>query len=156
MTFQRIQRKKGTENHKTLSGAYQKIESIIEALDQKTIPERELISINDRVEKINSFNGSDKDLVKLLKKSYREILTLLDEQLNLVLKHHFRAQWLFYGTIAGAALTTVVTSVGWTTLNGLGSLVLPLVVAAGIVIGIAMDNNARISGRQIEIEADEY
>jgi hypothetical protein len=156
MRIKNLQRRKGTEKNKKLNKAYNKMQSLIEALDKKEIPSPELVSINERIDLINSFNGSEKDLIKILKKTYIFILTYIEKNLKLVLTHHFRALWLFYGTLAGVVLTSIFTNFDFLSINGLAGIILPIAVAAGIVTGIILDNNVKKEGRQLEIEAKEF
>ena len=156
MKIESLQRRKGTEKNKKLSNAYDKMQSLIEALDKKEIPSPGLISINERIELINSFTGTEKELINILKKTYRFILTYIEKNLKLVSKHHFRARWLLYGTLAGVVLTSIFTNFKFINMNGSAGLILPLAVASGIIIGVFLDNNVKKEGRQLELEAKEY
>jgi hypothetical protein len=129
---------------------------LIEALDKKDIPSEELTTINDHIVSINSFGGTDKELTKELKKTYKIILSFIEENLKLVPKNHFRALWIVYGSLAGVVLSSIFANFNFINFNGLAMLPLPLAVAAGILVGIAMDNSAKNEGRQIELEAQEY
>ena len=156
MKIERLQKRKGTENNKKVNTAYNKVQSLIEALDKKEIPQPELININEHIALINSFNGTTKELVKFLKTTNRSILDLLKKNLKIVPKHHFRALWILYGSLGGVVLTSIFTNFHPISISVLASIILPLAVAAGIVIGIAMDINAEKEDRQIGIEAEEF
>ena len=80
---------------------------LIEALDKKDIPSEELTTINDHIVSINSFGGTDKELTKELKKTYKIILSFIEENLKLVPKNHFRALWIVYGSLAGVVLSSI-------------------------------------------------
>ena len=151
MKIESIQRRKGTEKNKKINKAYNDMQSLIEALDKKDIPADELISINEHIVLINSFDGTEKELVKSLKKTYGYVLTFIEKNLKLVPKHHFLALWMLYGSLLGVVLTSIFISS-----DGLASLILPMGMAAGIVIGSGMDNNAKKEGLQIELEVKKY
>ena len=156
MKIESLKRRKGTEKNKKINKAYNKLQSLIEALDKKEITSPELGSINERIELLNSFNGSEKELIKIINKTYRFIITFIEKNLKLVLKHHFRALWMFYGSMAGVVLTSIFTNFDFASIDVFASLILPMAVVAGIVIGIVMDNNAEKEDRQIDLEAIEY
>ena len=156
MKIEGLQRRKGTEKNKKINNAYDKMQLLIEALDKKDIPSEELTTINDHIVSINSFGGTDKELTKELKKTYKNILSFIEENLKLVPKNHFRALWIVYGSLAGVVLSSIFANFNFINFNGLALLPLPLAVAAGILVGIAMDNSAKNEGRQIELEAQEY
>lgn len=148
-----LKRRKGTEKNKKINKAYNKMQSLIEALNTKEIPSPGLISINERIELINSFSGTDKELIRFLNTTYRFILTFIEKNLNLVPKHHFMARWMFYGTITGVVLTSIVSNFDFMGIDGLASIILPMAVAAGIIIGKFMDDIAKKEDRQIDLEA---
>ena len=126
------------------------------ALDKKDLPSHELTSINEHIALINSFNGTEKELIQMLKKTYTNVLTFIDEQLELVPKHHFRALWILYASLAAAVLSSVFHSSGFMSIGALASVFLPISVLIGIFVGTYLDNRAKKEGRQIELELKEY
>src|SRR5210317_759765 len=107
MKIEGLQRRKGTEKNKKINDAYDKMQLLIEALNKKDIPSEELTTINDHIVSINSFGGTDKELTKELKKTYKIILSFIEENLKLVPKNHFRALWIVYGSLAGVVLSSI-------------------------------------------------
>lgn len=88
---------------------------------------------------------------KLLKTNLSKILKLLEKELKLVPKSHYRNQWMVLGMSAfglpiGVAFGISIGNLG---LLGLG---LPIGMAIGIAVGTGMDEKARKEGRQLSCE----
>ena len=156
MKIESLKRRKGTEKNKKINNAYDKMQRLIEALDKKDIPSDVLTTINEHIESINSFNGTEKELTKIVNKTYKHVLNFIEKDLNLVPKNHFRALWILYGSLAGVVLTSIFTNFYFVNLDGLAISILPIAVAVGIIFGTVMDNNARKKDRQIDLVVEEY
>ncbi|WP_372641628.1 hypothetical protein [Ancylomarina sp.] len=144
-------RKSDIEEDKKLMAHYAFLESLIEVLRKKEIPSEIISSINQDIEAINSFSGSNKDFLKLLIKKQTEILQLLEKELKLVCKGHYRNLWMSLGMAAfglpmGAAFGL---SLGNMAFIGVG---LPLGIALGMAYGATLDKKAQENGKQLEVE----
>ncbi|MRT92904.1 hypothetical protein EMN46_08115 [Ancylomarina sp. 16SWW S1-10-2] len=108
-------------------------------------------SINRGIEAINTFTDSEKELRKLISKTQSRIINLLEKELKLVTKNHYRNTWLavgmaVFGVPLGVALGTSLGNMG---LMGIG---LPIGMLIGMAIGSSMDKKACDEGRQLDLE----
>jgi hypothetical protein len=90
-------------------------------------------------------------LRKQIKKTQSSILKLIEKELKLVTKNHYRNTWLAVGMAAfglplGAALGTSLGDIG---LLGLG---LPIGMVIGMAVGSGMDKKAFKDGKQLNLE----
>ena len=151
MKLEILNRRDGSESNKKLTKRYSRMQNLLTALEIMELPSNEITSINERIQLINSLDGTDKELIKILRKTYKNILTLLEEKLGLVTKHHFRALWMVYGMLAATVLSTVFSI---SEIMGIGSsagLWLSIGMFAGIIAGNYFDDQAEKNGKQIGI-----
>lgn len=82
------------------------------------------------------------------------LLKLLEKELKLVPKDHYRTRWMVVGMSAFGLPFGVVfgTSLGNMAYLGLG---LPIGMGIGIAIGASMDEKAKKEGRQLTLTMDE-
>ena len=137
-------------NDKALK-SFNQIQSILADLKTRTIPEPILATLNGYLAEINTSTLVGKDMEKLLKTNLSKILKLLEKELKLVPKSHYRNQWMVLGMSAfglpiGVAFGISIGNLG---LLGLG---LPIGMAIGITVGTGMDEKARKEGRQLSCE----
>lgn len=120
-------------------------------LKNRELPEKIVNSINTEIDQIYSFSGTEKELIKQIRKTQSTILTLIEKELNLVTKNHYRNTWLAVGMAAfgiplGTAFGIINGNMG---LLGLG---LPIGMAIGVAVGSGMDKKAFEDGRQLDLE----
>ncbi len=137
-------------NDKALKSFHQ-VQGILADLKTRTIPEPILATLNGYLAEINTSTFAGKDMEKLLKTNLSKILKLLEKELKLVPKSHYRNQWMVLGMSAfglpiGVAFGISIGNLG---LLGLG---LPIGMAIGIAVGTGMDEKARKEGRQLSCE----
>ena len=156
MTIERLQRRNGIEENKKLNKNYDKMQGLIVTLDKRDLPSNELTSINEHIVLINSFDGTEKELIKILKKTYTNVLDFINEKLELVPKHHFRALWILYASLAAVVLSTVSTAFGSISIGNLASVFILFGILIGILVGSYLDSRAEKEGRQIELEVKGY
>ncbi|MGM0579802.1 MAG: hypothetical protein ACQETL_03930 [Bacteroidota bacterium] len=127
-----------------------KFQKLIKALSEKEISESILQSINAEIDKANQAQ-SESALAQQLQKSYRNILKIVEKELNLVAKDHYRNMWMAlgmtafgipFGVVFGAALNNYAYI-------GIG---IPIGFGFGIAIGSKKDKEAQEEGRQLNIE----
>jgi len=140
-----------TEADKKLITHYNFLENLIVELNTKELPLEIIKLINQDIEELNCFEGSNKDLLKLLSKKQTGMLQLLEKELSLVCKGHYRNMWLalgmaVFGLPMGAAFGL---SLGNMAFIGVG---LPLGIALGAAYGTSLDKKACEEGRQLEVE----
>lgn len=126
--------------------ASSKMQDLIAALNKKEISDEIIRVINEDIKTLNLFVGTDKQLIKLTKKTISKILKLVDTKLKLVAKHHYRNLGMIIGMLFGPIVTLPFDGFGY---NGLG-LVFGMVF--GIAIGTNLDKKAAKEGKQLDIE----
>ena len=134
-----------------MTAKYVQFEKLINELRIREIPNEIVNSINIDIEQINSISGSNKDLSKQLRNVQSRILTLIEKELKLVTKNHYRRTWLAMGMAAfGIPLGVAFgVSLGNMAFIGIG---IPIGIAVGIAIGTAKDKEAHANGNQLDIE----
>lgn len=137
--------------NKKLQNAYNQFDRLLTELRNKELPDEIVISINNRVEQINAVSIAEKGLRKQIRKTQKGILSLIEKELKLVTKNHYRNTWLavgmaVFGIPLGVVFGTLLGNMG---LLGIG---LPIGLAVGIAVGSGMDNKAYKEGRQLDLE----
>ena len=152
MQIEQLKIKKSANQYKRLEKAYSMFQNLLIALDKKGISTDVLGVINVDIRLLNSFLGTDKEKAKALRKTYAKILKLIEKELKLVTKNHYRNLWMALGMAFGVPFGTVFSSI----LNnyafiGIG---IPIGMAIGIAYGTTLDKNAEKEGRQLELVCD--
>ncbi len=144
-------RRSNIEANKKLMSQYYFLEKLLEELRQKGLDSEIISSINQKIESLNIFLGSDKDLLKLMCKSQYDILQLLEKELKIVCKGHYRTMWLSVGMAAFGLPIGVLFgfSLGSMAYIGLG---LPMGMLIGMAYGTFLDKKAQEDGKQLETE----
>ena len=134
-----------------MANAHQNLNQLLSELRNRELPEELIISINQKVEQVNSFTGSDKELRKQYNKAKTSILTLIEQKVKIVTKGHYRTRWMAIGMTAfglpfGVLFGTMLDNMAYL---GIG---LPIGMAIGLAIGSGMDQKAQAEGRQLDLE----
>ena len=139
------------EQDKKLTNKYVYFEKLIDELKKREMPSEIVNSINQNIEEINSFSGSNKDLRKQIRKSQSDILKLIEKELKLVQKNLYRNRWMAIGmTVFGVPLGMAFgASLDNMAFLGIG---IPIGMVIGMAIGAGMDKKAFEEGRQIDLE----
>lgn len=137
--------------NKNLPMAYNQFNQLLVELRKKELPDGLISSINTEVEQINVVQDSEKELRKQLRKTQTTVLKLIEKELKLVTRNHYRKVWLAIGmTALGVPLGVVFgSSLGNMAYFGIG---LPIGLSIGITIGTNMDKKALAEGRQLDLE----
>ncbi len=151
MKIEHLKRREGTVGNNRLTKAYDKMQNLIDALGNRDLPSDELISINERIQSINAFTGSEKELTKTLKNTYDDILKQIEKNLKLVSKHHFRQLWMVYGMLAGVVFSSLSSSFGIIGIGFSGGMGISIGMLIGIMIGANLDQQAEKNGAQLEV-----
>ena len=143
--------RQGIENEKKTLNYFKNFEKLISELKKKSIPDEIVFLINKEIETIDNFSGSDKELLKLLRKTLSKILTLIEKELKIVAKNYYRSLWLSIGMAAfGVPMGVAIgASSGNMAFLGIG---IPIGMLIGLAIGSRMDKKALDEGRQLDIE----
>lgn len=151
MEIKKLTEREHIENDKKLSDLYPLFNKLCEELNKRELHIDLVDTINQKIDVINFFSGSNSDLLKQCRKTQSEILLLIEKDLKLVTKNHYFKLWLAIGmTVFGIPLGVVFgTSLGNMAFLGFG---LPIGLALGILVGRAMDKKAFEEGRQLDLE----
>lgn len=146
-----LKRRPGFDQDKKLISSYAQFDKLLTELKKKKLPEEIVNSINNGINKINSISESDKELRKQIKKTQSSILKLIERELKLVARNHYRNTWLAVGMAAfgiplGVAFGKSLGNMG---LLGIG---LPIGMVIGLAVGSVMDKKAFEAGKQLDFE----
>ncbi len=132
---------------------YAKFKGLMIEIQKRELPDFILEIINSEITILNSFVGEERDVVKMVRKTQRKIVTLLEKELKIVPKNYYQKYWMVlgmsvFGMPFGMAFGLALGSMAFL---GLG---LPIGMAIGIGIGNQMDKKAKDESRQLDIEVD--
>ena len=111
----------------------------------------DIAGINKDIEELNNLPDTDKNLRSQVRKRQFRIVNLIEKELKIVTKNHYRNTWIALGMAAfgipfGVALGA---SLGNMAFIGIG---LPIGMALGMALGSTMDKKAFDEGRQLDLE----
>ena len=150
MNIEKLEIRNRIELNTKLIKAYHKMQGLIEALSKKEIPSEILSSINADIKSLNSFSGTEKELTKILRKTYSKILAFVEKELKFVAKRHFLSLWMVFGLLAGVVFSSVFDNFGF---MGMG---ISIGMLIGIIVGTNLDKKAEEEGKQLELESVQY
>jgi len=139
------------EQNSKLKAAYSQLKNLLSELRKREIPTAIVNAIDQEIDKLNGFSGSDKELLKQVRNSQSLILSLIKKELGLVPKGHFQTMWMALGMATfGIPFGVVfVLTLGNMAFFAIG---IPIGLSIGLAIGSGMDKKAQEEGRQLEIE----
>ncbi len=151
MEIKELKKRPSIDQNKKLISAYAQFDQLLTELKKKELPEEIVKSINNGIDQINSVSESENELRKQIRKTQSGILELIEKELKLVTKNHYRNTWLALGMAAfgiplGVAFGTSSGNMG---LIGIG---LPIGMVIGMAVGSDLDKKAVKSGRQLDVE----
>ena len=151
MEIKELKKRPSMDQNKKLISAYAQFDQLLTELKKKELPEEIVKSINNGIDQINSVSESENELRKQIRKTQSGILKLIEKELKLVTKNHYRNTWLALGMAAfgiplGVAFGTSSGNMG---LIGIG---LPIGMVIGMAVGSDLDKKAVKSGRQLDVE----
>ncbi|MEA1986236.1 MAG: hypothetical protein U9N76_01945 [Candidatus Marinimicrobia bacterium] len=151
MKIKALSKKQNSEFTKKITNKYNEFEKLIIELNKKEIPLEIVNSINKEIDEIDSFSGSDKSLLKYMRKVQHNILKLIKKKIKLVTKNHYRNIGIAIGvSVFGVSLGVVFgASIGNTSLI---AITIPIGMAIGLAIGTSMDKKAFEDGKQLDLE----
>jgi hypothetical protein len=137
------------EENPKLAKAAHSLNTLITAIDQKSIPTSQEQKISEIIAGLNNFPGPDPELLKVLKTGQAAILKLLEKELKIFPQSYYQTLWLVLGMSAfGIPLGVVFgTAMGNIALLGIG---LPIGMGIGIAVGTSLDTKAKNEGRQLD------
>jgi len=151
MKILELKRNPKTEEDIKLVKRFIIFEKLIEELNKKEIPSVIANTINQEIEVINAFSGSNYDLRKRLQKAKMSILRLLEKELKIVPKNMYRNRWMAIGMSAFGVPFGVAFGVSMGNMGFIG-IGIPIGMTIGMAIGTGMDKKAFEEGRQLDME----
>ncbi|MCJ7758626.1 MAG: hypothetical protein MUP24_10810 [Gillisia sp.] len=151
MEIKELKKRLNINQNKKLISAYTQFDKLLSELKKKELPNEIVNSINNEIGQLNSVLDSEKKLRKEIIKAQRSIIKLIEKELKLVTKSHYRNTWLAVGmAVFGLPLGVAFgTSLGNMGLIGIG---LPIGMVIGMAVGTGMDKKAFEDGRQLDLE----
>lgn len=134
-----------------LDRAYAQLGNLIRELAARELPDEIIEAINQEIDELNAIPDAGRQLRNQIRKRQSSIVRLLEKELKLVVKNHYRNAWMAIGMGAfgipfGAAFGA---SMGNMAFLGIG---IPIGMTIGMAIGAGMDTKAFKEGRQLDIE----
>lgn len=141
----------GLDRNKRLTDIYVQFEKLLSELRKRDLPDEVVHSINTNIDLIDMATESEEQWKKQLRKTQADILRLIEKELKLVPKNHYRNIWLALGIAAfGVPLGVVFgLSLGNMAFMGIG---MPIGIPIGLAIGSGLDKKAAEEGRQLDME----
>ena len=151
MKINELNQKPEIDTNIKLKEAYLQFEKLLIEMRKKELPDSLVVTINAAIEELNSISGSGDELRKIVKKKQTRIIELLEKDLKLVPKNHYRNLWLALGMAAFGIPLGVAFGASFGNMAFLG-IGLPIGMAIGIAVGTGMDKKAFKEGRQLDLE----
>lgn len=152
MELKKIQLKPEFLQDKKLADKSEYFDKLLQEVEKKEVPIAISNRINQEIDQINNFSGSGNQLLKQFRRGQSNILKILEKELKLVTKNHYRNMWLALGMSAfglpiGVAVGIMIGNLG---LLAIG---LPIGMGIGMAVGSGLDKKAKEQGKQLDIEA---
>jgi len=150
MNIEKLKDRANSEQNKKLLAANRKMQQLIQALEKKEIPTENLIVINRDIELINSFSGTEREVIKILKKANSKIIKYVEKELQFVSKQHYRSLGIVFGMLAGTMFSSIFGSIGM----GIGistGMGISFGMLIGIIVGSYLDGQAEKKGLQLDL-----
>src|SRR5690554_1383202 len=108
-------------------------------------------AINNNIEEVNTTRLDGSDRTKLVKKNQSKIHKVMEKELKLATKNHYRNLWLALGISAfglplGVGFGSLMKNMGLLVIG------LPIGLALGLPVGTHLDKKAHEAGKQLKIE----
>jgi len=100
MEINELKKRDGIDRNKRLTDIYVQFGKLLSELRKRDLPDEVIQSINTNIDLINPASGSDEQWRKQLRKTQSDILRLIEKELKLVPKNHYRNIWLALGIAA--------------------------------------------------------
>ncbi|MEM6345539.1 MAG: hypothetical protein AAF927_16725 [Bacteroidota bacterium] len=133
-----------------LQKSFDKTQALIEALNQRELPEDTQAAVQAEIEGLNAGITEVKAYTKSLSKAYNNMVKRVQKDVGLSPKGYHRSQWMvlgmtIFGLPLGMAFGMMLDNLG---LMGLG---LPIGMGIGLAIGSGLDEKAAKEGKQLSV-----
>jgi hypothetical protein len=126
-----------------LSRTYVQFGALIKELKKKELPPSIIEPVNQHMEELNASVLTGNELRQLVKQKQTKIIKLLEKELKITPKNHYRTLGFTLGMIFGMSIGISF---------GLFAIGIPMGMVIGMAIGAAMDKKAFEEGRQLDVE----
>ena len=151
MGIKELNKKNILEANEKLANKLTGFEKLFSELHKREVPEKIVITINQNIEEINSFKGTEKELLNHLRKVQPKILQLLEKELKLVPKNYYRLKWLAIGMAVFGISFGVAFGAAFGNMAFIG-IGLPIGMVMGIAVGTSLDKKAFDEGNQLDVD----
>lgn len=151
MEINELKKRDGIDSNKKLTELYVQFGKLLSELRKRDLPDKVVQSINTNIDLINPALETAEQWRKQLRKTQSDILRLIEKELKLVPKNHYRNIWMALGIAAfGVPLGVVFgASLGNMAFMGIG---IAMGIPVGLAIGTGLDKKAAEEGRQLDVE----
>jgi len=151
MEINKLKKRDGIDSNKKLTDLYVQFGKLLSELRKRDLPDKVVQSINTNIALINPALEREEQWRKQLRKTQSDILRLIEKELKLVPKNHYRNIWLALGIAAfGVPLGVAFgASLGNMAFMGIG---MAMGIPVGLAIGTGLDKKAADEGRQLDVE----
>lgn len=151
MKIKKLNTRINLNQNKRLNKKYLEFKELITELRERDLNEEIVTTINNEIDSINSLSDSDNKFRKELKNNQSKILKLIEKELKLVTKNHYRNIWLaigngVFGVPIGVVIGVITGNMGFI---GIG---IAMGFAFGIAVGTMLDQKAKEKGNQLNFE----
>ncbi len=126
---------------------------LIQELNNRVLPEKIETTINSDINTLNLITDSAKELKTQIVKTQIKIISLVEKELNFVVKNHYQNKWLAIGIGVFGIPIGGLFALGLHNFAYLG-IGLPIGMSIGMAVGAQMDKKAFKEGRQINFELE--
>ncbi|NLY25746.1 MAG: hypothetical protein GX042_12180 [Bacteroidales bacterium] len=151
MEINELKKRDGIDSNKKLTDLYVQFGKLLSELRKRELPDEVVHAINTNIELIDPASGTEEELRKQLRKTQSDILRLIEKELKLVPKNHYRNIWMALGIAAFGVPIGVAfgASLGNMAFMGIG---IAMGIPIGLAIGTGLDKKAAEEGRQLDVE----
>lgn len=151
MEINALKKRDGIDSDKKLTNLHAQFEKLLLELRKRELPDKVVQSINTNIDLIDPAMEPEKAYFKQFRKTQTDILRLIEKELKLVPKNHYRNVWLALGIAAFGVPLGVVFGAS---LGNMGYLAIgiPFGLSIGLAIGTGLDKKAADEGRQLDVE----
>ncbi len=151
MILKEIEKKENIDENIKLAAKIVRFNKLFSELRKNEITDDIGSKLNEYIDEINSFSGTNRMLLRKLRNMQPKILGLLEKELKLVPKNYYRDKWLAIGlSVFGVSLGVAFgAAMGNMAFLGIG---IPIGMVLGIGIGTSLDKKAFAEGRQLDVE----
>jgi hypothetical protein len=112
MEINELKKRKGIDSNKKQTDLYVQFEKLLSELKKRKLPDEVVHSINTNLDLTDPDSGTEEKLRKQPRKTQTDILGLIEKELKLVPKKHYRTIWLALGLAAFGAPIGVAFGAG--------------------------------------------